>query len=258
MTFRIVSWNCAQAAHQKLDALMSLKPDVAILPECAMPDVLRSKCSLQCESFEWVGRNRHKGLAVLSFGDYRLARATNWNESFSYLLPVHVSGPVEINLLATWAFGPSDPPTVIPNSANLPKAVSQYSEFLSAPWAVMAGDFNAGAIFDRKTRPMFRSLARDLASRGLHSVLHRHHGWEFGAKPEPTFYDRSKQDAPFHIDYVFSNRPASAVHIGAKSDWRALSDHMPLVIDWGGRGAGRLRPDADRQELQIRIGARRR
>lgn len=232
MTFRLVSWNCAQAAHQKLDALMSLKPDVAILPECAMPEVLHSKCSPQCESFEWVGRNRHKGLAVLSFGQYRLARASNWDESLRYFIPVHVTGPVEINLLATWAFRPGDPPTVIPNPASLPQAVNCYREFLGAPWAVMAGDFNAGVVFDPKRRPTFRSLADDLASRGLHSVLHRHHGWEFGSEQEPTFFDRTKRDAPFHIDYVFSNQPTSAVHIGAKSDWRTLSDHMPLVIDW--------------------------
>lgn len=31
---RIVSWNCSKALHRRGDALLALRPDVAIVPEC--------------------------------------------------------------------------------------------------------------------------------------------------------------------------------------------------------------------------------
>jgi hypothetical protein len=72
---RIVVWNCAMALHAKWDRLMSLRPDVAIVPECAGPAVLckRRGAAEPC-SFEWDGHNQNKGLGVFAFGEYTLAR----------------------------------------------------------------------------------------------------------------------------------------------------------------------------------------
>jgi hypothetical protein len=36
---RLVVWNCAQALQKKFDALAGLKPDVAVIAECAGSDV---------------------------------------------------------------------------------------------------------------------------------------------------------------------------------------------------------------------------
>ena len=37
---RIVAWNCNRALHRKIDALMTLRPDVAVISEAAKPERL--------------------------------------------------------------------------------------------------------------------------------------------------------------------------------------------------------------------------
>ncbi len=237
---RLVAWNCAQRAHDKLEALLSLRPDVAVIPECAHPEVLLAKAPQLGApwgdaSIDWVGESRQKGLAVIAFGPYRLERAAEYRADLRHFLPVRVTGPESCNLLATWAFMPGPGGPAAPNSPALVMAVEHYREFLSAPFAVMAGDFNGGLTFDTPRRPLFGALVQALERVGLRSSIHRHRGWAFGQEPEPTFFDRSRQDLPFHLDYVFCNRDAAhvrAASVGARVDWRRLSDHMPLVVEW--------------------------
>jgi hypothetical protein len=46
------------ALHKKWNRLTSLRPDVAIIPECADPNIIgaRRKAPLECDS-QWVGDN---------------------------------------------------------------------------------------------------------------------------------------------------------------------------------------------------------
>ena len=37
VVMRLVVWNCAMALHRKIDALMALRPDLAVIPEAAEP-----------------------------------------------------------------------------------------------------------------------------------------------------------------------------------------------------------------------------
>src|SRR4051812_7895168 len=73
MSLRVVVWNANMAVHRKLDLLVeSLRPDIAIIPECATEDVLRRKGGLLLPDFSmaWVGTNPNKGLGVFGFGEY--------------------------------------------------------------------------------------------------------------------------------------------------------------------------------------------
>ena len=66
---RLVAWNCNMALHRKRAALHTLKPDVAVLSECASPERLAERLGadgLSCDPV-WIGANRDKGLAVLAF-----------------------------------------------------------------------------------------------------------------------------------------------------------------------------------------------
>jgi hypothetical protein len=42
MTFRIVIWNCNMALHKKVDLLMKFIPDVAVIPESAKPEIVKT------------------------------------------------------------------------------------------------------------------------------------------------------------------------------------------------------------------------
>ena len=69
---RLVAWNCNMALHRKIDALLRLEPDVAVISECAEPERLRARSAedwLQGEPV-WIGDNPNKGLAVLTFNGY--------------------------------------------------------------------------------------------------------------------------------------------------------------------------------------------
>lgn len=234
---RIVSWNCAQAAHRKLSAILDLQPDVAVIAECAHPDILAKKAKyFRPSSSDWVGDNPHKGLAVFTFGSYSMTRAANWDPSLRYFLPACVSGPESVNLLATWAFSRSDPPTAIPNSPSLRDAVEHYRDFLSSTVAVVAGDFNAGVRWDAGGRFPFSAVADELGRLGFKSAVHSSKEWRFGEETQPTFFDRTRKDMEFHIDYVFvkqqSLQPPRA-SVGLREHWRPLSDHMPIIVELG-------------------------
>jgi hypothetical protein len=64
-TLRIVTWNCAMAFRRTWPRLAALQPDIAVIQECEEPDKWPA---IGASSILWHGENRHKGLAVLSFG----------------------------------------------------------------------------------------------------------------------------------------------------------------------------------------------
>lgn len=54
--------------HRKWEALVGLKPDVAVVAECARPEIIERKLgrSLDAQDTVWVGRQEQKGLGVFS------------------------------------------------------------------------------------------------------------------------------------------------------------------------------------------------
>jgi len=65
---RLVAWNCNMALHRKVDALLALRPDIAVISECAEPIRLRTRSAHDWLENEpvWVGDNPSKGLAVIA------------------------------------------------------------------------------------------------------------------------------------------------------------------------------------------------
>src|SRR5215470_6057468 len=102
---RLVAWNCNMALERKAAALLALRPDIAVVSECARPERFLPRTELPGLSAEpiWIGQNPHKGLAVLAFNGYRLQLAAPFHHTLRHVAPVHVSGPVEFLLLAVWA-----------------------------------------------------------------------------------------------------------------------------------------------------------
>lgn len=76
-------WNANMAVHRKLDVVLArLDPDVLVLCECADEATLSGKYPgpVPWTSMAWAGKvpappkNPDKGLAVMTFGNYRIAR----------------------------------------------------------------------------------------------------------------------------------------------------------------------------------------
>ena len=60
------------ALRQKFDRLLSLRPDVAVIQECADPTAIGWQPA--CAAYDWIGFNPDKGLGVFTFGDLALSR----------------------------------------------------------------------------------------------------------------------------------------------------------------------------------------
>ena len=102
---RLATWNCGMALHRKFDAMLRLQPDIAVICECAEPERLQALAgSLDFGAGAvWIGDNRNKGLAVFAFNGYAVRLAEPFYSTLRHVAPVHVTGPVECNLLAVWA-----------------------------------------------------------------------------------------------------------------------------------------------------------
>jgi hypothetical protein len=235
---RLVIWNCNMALHTKVDRLMSLAADLAIVPECATPEVLRKKApSFAYSDCQWQGWLPAKGLGVFAFGELSLARHSSWDPQFPIFLPVEVRGPVVLNLLAVWAFRAGKRPVVAQSPGTTLAAVSHYAPFLTAKPSVVAGDFNARVVWDSKYRQgRFSDVDAALRGVGLASAYHSTHQVPFGTEPHPTFCLARNPSKPYHFDYAYVPKPLFeslvSVKVGTAAEWLKYSDHLPLIIEW--------------------------
>ena len=230
------------ALHRKLEALHSLAPDIAVLSECACPDIVAERAGLASLGADsvWVGTNRHKGLVVLGFNRYRVALDERYEASHRYVAPVQVSGRRRFNLLAVWAQNFSAGITRKRQPGPLRLALRRYHGFLAEAPSVVAGDFNNNLIWDKPGWLMnFHHTVETLAGLGLGSVYHHVTGEAFGEESAPTIYwrDRTKDGPTYHLDYVFAPHPwllkVTNMEVGCFEDWcgSKLSDHVPLTVD---------------------------
>jgi len=239
---RIVAWNCAKAFHNKIDRLLALQPDVAVVSECAEPEALARKCRLPEYSAPplWHGSNPNWGLGVFFFNKAAGRCHDGIDRDLPGIIPVEVMAPRRFNLLAVWA------PTGLRKEEPGPvrEAIEIYREFLTEEDAVIAGDFNHNVKFDK---PGWANNHRDtvniLKCYELVSAYHAQTEQAQGEETVPTFRHHHKKDCPHHIDYIFVPRAwterAFDLQVGHYDDWvaagtgmngKSLSDHVPLTF----------------------------
>jgi len=239
---RLAIWNCGMALHRKLDALLRLRPDIAVVCECAQPKRLQElsgRANIGSDPV-WIGRNRHKGLAVFAFNGYAARLAEPFYPSLRYIAPVRITGPTHCNLLAVWAQNASAGIGRKHQLGPLRRALGRYRSFVSEGPSIVAGDLNNNAIWHRPGwRINHLATVSILERHGLVSAYHAVTGEEQGSETVPTIYwrDRKKDGPTYHIDYIFL--PAAWIDriqeltVGTYEDWcgSALSDHVPIVVD---------------------------
>jgi len=239
---RIVVWNANMALHRKLDALQALAPDIAVIPECAKPEVLSKRTGAGgVPEMVWVGANPNKGLGVFAFHPYSISLSSTYDRRLEWIAPVSVQGPTPFFLLAAWcmnhrcrAHSPEFP------TRQVEPAIQGHAATIASVPTVLAGDLNNNVTWDRPNKPhSFASLV-DLARQlGLESAYHEIKGVAFGSEPDATLYwrDRTEHGLRYHIDFCFLPRAwlpfVTSVSVGDFASWVApgLSDHVPLVTD---------------------------
>jgi exodeoxyribonuclease III len=237
---RVVVWNCSMAFHRKYQHLLALKPDIAVIPECANVETLATNAhDFQPTSSVWIGDNPRKGLAVFTFGSFRVGLSDGYRDDCPYIAPIIIEGPVAFNLLAIWACH-NKKNSYQARLGPLNRAITAYRSFIQERPCLVAGDFNDNVLWDQPQRPNKHSLnVKALTDLGLTSAYHYQRGVEQGFEPEPTLYWRNRKvDGPrYHIDYCFVPddwaKRISWVTVGEFDQWvgTGLSDHVPLVVD---------------------------
>jgi exodeoxyribonuclease-3 len=226
---RIVVWNCNMAMHRKLDLLLALRPDIAVLPECAGPGVkAAAPIYAAATSHAWVGNVPTKGLAVLAFDSWRFTELPRVGDG-QFAIPLRVDGPISFRLLAIWTQKPG-------YIEQLLRVLTDQAEFLRGPGPlVVAGDLNSNRNWDHLHGSNNHSrLVERLEALGLFSAYHAHHEESQGAESRATFHFYRHANKPFHIDYAFlpnSWRPLlRSVDVGLHDPWCASSDHVPMTV----------------------------
>ncbi|MEM6549722.1 MAG: hypothetical protein AAF713_18530 [Pseudomonadota bacterium] len=231
------------AFHRKAEALMRLRPDLAVISECAAPSVLtaRGLGEVAGETAVWIGNNPNKGLGVFAFNGYRVRLAKGHRPTLRHIAPVHVDGPLGFHLLAVWAQNASGGITRKHQLGPLRRALSAYRGFLTAAPAVVGGDFNNNVFWDRPGwRINHRAVVERLETMGLQSAYHTIRGEAQGEETVPTHYwrDRRKDGPTYHIDYVFAPvlwlEAVIAFRVGRFEDWcgPGMSDHVPILVEF--------------------------
>lgn len=206
--------------HDSWAQIVEVRPDVAVLSECARPEILfRRVDASSVRAAFWTGPSSHKGLAVLFFGRTR-GEARGRGDG---LIAVELIRPRRLRLAAVWLTRGSGP-------------LSGAGEVLGAPGpAVLVGDFNSALVRRRGRRAVPSRAARRLLELGFVSAYHASRGVELGSEPEPTLFLNRDPTQGRHVDYCLLRGVAVAsVEVGAREVWGSASDHVPLIVDLAG------------------------
>jgi len=223
---RLVTWNCNFSLSKKLDKLLELEPDLAVVQECeseltGLPEGV---------SFQWCGNNSRKGLGVLSFGG-NIEIAQFFNPSWTYFLPINAGC---FQILAVWVFNHRAIKFGEDSDGYFLSVLPQLESWMTRSNTLILGDFNNSVVWD-KTKGInnFIDIADSLSGKGLRSAYHDYVREDFGKESKSTFYHTRNQDKPYHIDYCFIPKTIDLVNvkIGAYEDWIDYSDHVPIIID---------------------------
>lgn len=227
LLMRLVTWNCCRGPFAKKAAFLApLRPDVAVIQECARPEQVSDTCL-------WFGENPRQGMAVVSSNGFRLRALPQLADIPNYCFPVEVSGPESFVMLVVWSKGRQKFRYVM----GVVKAVEAYRSLVEQAPTVLIGDLNSNAIWDgwHPKHLNHSALIGLLGSLGIESSYHWFFKENHGAETRPTCYLLWKEGRPYHIDYCFLPRSwlsrIRSVEVGTYEDWKAVSDHRPMVVD---------------------------
>jgi len=223
------------AFRKKWKSILKFNPDILIIQECENESKYKnSQIIPNYNEFIWIGENLNKGVGIFSFNHYHIEISKNHNIDFKYILPLKVTGEVELNLYAIWAM-PNKKKRQERYIGQIWKAVNFYESELDEK-SILIGDWNSNAKWNYKRKIGHHTNVTDLLKKHkIISVYHKLKNEEHGKETEQTLYLLKQKHNPFHLDYCFVSESMlnkdTSISIGKYQDWIKLSDHMPIIID---------------------------
>lgn len=163
------------AFRKKASAILDVKPDLLIVPECEHPDRLIFEEGIQKPNdVFWYGHNQHKGIGVLSYSDYNISLLEIHNSKFEFVLPLKISNKKEeFILFSIWC---QKPERLNNYGIHTWNAIHYYLDILENEKVILAGDFNSSSIWDKVSREANHSnIVNFLKTKNIESVYHLFH-----------------------------------------------------------------------------------
>lgn len=222
---RIVTWNCCRGKFDaKTPFVRDLSPDVAVIQECARPEV-------ESPEARWAGASSKQGIAVLTANGYTAEPIVVDAMHVRWIVPFRITGPEPFTLIAVWAQ---------PDRGSYSRAVCHgidaLADLIRGGPAVVAGDFNANPVFDRRRRDWtYATIEARLHALGLASAYHAFHAEAPGEESRATYYHMWRRNLAYHLDYCFVPRAwlprIRRADVGSFEEWEGRSDHRPVVVE---------------------------
>ena len=234
---RIISWNCNMAYATKQEDALALHPDVLLLQECSEKHIRESGAPFA----HWVGKNPHKGLRVLGFGQHTYTLEPVYTPAYPWFLPFRVED-AHLNVLGVWAHVKERQERY---ARITHQAIDYYRAFLKEGLSLVIGDFNSNTIWDTSHAGYSHSaLVEKLEQVQLRSVYHAQTLERQGRETVSTFFLYRHPDKGYHLDYAFVSESLlekTVLTIPDPGRWLQRSDHLPLLLDirLGPRDAGK-------------------
>lgn len=231
---KIITWNCQGAFRKKADYILAHRPDILVVQECECPDrLVFGTGTPQPQQILWFGDNKHKGLGIFSYSDYRFRLMEEHTAELKIISPLAVTGgKIDFTLFAIWANNRDDPDGQYVEQ--IWKALAHYDPLLTNGPVILTGDFNSNTIWDRPRRiGNHTAVVNKLAQKNILSVYHQQYKQHQGQEAHPTFFLHRNKNKPYHLDYCFASasliNKKALVDVGTFHQWIAHSDHTPLI-----------------------------
>ena len=233
---KILCWNSEGSLIDKEEAIISLNPDIAIIPESEyLRNINSDKYHLKAKQHLWFPRGeRNKVLSVLIYGNYKMDVYDYFKKEYKIIVPLSITGKTTFDLYAIYANNPEDPDNQY--IEQVLKAINHYHDKLNDN-CMLIGDFNSNIIFDKTYNNTYHSQVIELLNKKhIYSCYHSYFKEEPGKETMPTLYMQKKEGRPYHIDYCFASetyiKRIKGITIGKYKDWIHLSDHMPIIFEF--------------------------
>jgi exonuclease III len=225
------------AFRNKKEILNQFNPDIVVLQECESEEVLNNKKSkIDYESHIWFGKNKNKGIGVMSFNGFKL-ELLDHNTEFQYILPIKVfNDKQEFFMLAIWT-QLINKEIYISYVVQATRAFKYYQELLKKDNIIIVGDFNSSAVWDNESPKEYNhsEMVSILNEQNIVSVYHLLNHEKHGEEKTPTLYFTRNINKTYHIDYIFMKEKMTknikSFFIGKHEEYIGLSDHMPLFME---------------------------
>lgn len=233
---RLITWNCGGGYRNKIDKILDLQPDIAIIQECESLESIRAinKEKVPEKSFRFSERDHNKGVTIFFHTDYEIL-SIEYYSRIEFVVPIRIRSSFDFYLFAVWAMQGQGEGCAY--TGQVERAVNKfYPDIVKNNPCIFIGDFNSPRIYKPIDKPNIEySLVKLFENFGISSAYHEHYQEEFGSHTHPTFYQHKKKDMPSMLDYCFASREiisrTKTVEIGRYEDWNEYSDHCPLIIE---------------------------